>query len=151
MDNLVNCSRCGSDACYVEEVNQDIKTYFCYGCGFQTNSILKEGESFYEEQVSILPELYKDLMVKDEDGKIWMPTTVNLPQQGMIFANGSSPKDWAWAAVKAVSVKEEEKEKYPIPNKPGEFYEWRMDMTTMKSFPERDFIEALSYIGVLPE
>ena len=25
MDNLVNCSRCGSDACYVEEVNQDIK------------------------------------------------------------------------------------------------------------------------------
>ena len=151
MDNLINCSRCGSDACYVEEVNQDIKTYFCYGCGFQTNSLMKEGETFYEEQINILPELYKDLVSKDEDGNMWMPSTVNLPQQGMIFANGPSKTNWGWAAVKAVPVKEEEKEKYPIPGKPGEFYEWRMDMTTLQMFPERDYIEALSYIGVLPE
>jgi hypothetical protein len=151
MDNLINCSRCGSDACYVEEVNQDIKTYFCYGCGFQTNSLMKEGEIFYEEQINILPELYKDLTSKDENGIMWMPSTVNLPQQGMIFANGPSKTDWGWAAVKAVPVLEEEKEKYPIPNKEGEYYEWRMDMTTIQMFPERDFIEALSYIGVLPE
>jgi hypothetical protein len=151
MDNLIICSRCGSDACYVEEVNQDIKTYFCYGCGFQTNSLMKEGETFYEEQINILPELYKDLVSKDENGIMWMPSTVNLPQQGMIFANGPSKSDWGWAAVKAVPVLEEEKEKYPIPSKKGEFYEWRMDMTTLQMFPERDFMEALSYIGVLPE
>ncbi len=151
MDNLIICPRCGSDACYVDEVNQDIKTYFCYGCGFQTNSILKKGELFFEEQINILPELYKDLLHQDEDGKVWMPTTVNLPQQGMIFANGSSMFDWKWSAVKAVPVTEEEKEKYPIPGKKGEYYEYRMDMTTMKDFDERDFIEALTYIGVLPE
>jgi hypothetical protein len=151
MDNLINCTRCGSDACYIEEVNQDIKTYFCYGCGFQTNSLMKVGESFYEEQVAILPELYKDLMIEDENGKVWMPSTVNLPQQGMIFANGPSSRDWKWSAVKAVPVLEEEKEKYPIPGKKGEFYEYRMDMTTIKNFNERDFIEALSYIDVLPE
>ena len=151
MDNLITCSRCGSDACYVEEVNQDIKTYFCYGCGFQTNSIMKEGEIFFEEQSNILPELYKDLFFKDEDGKIWMASSVNLPQQGMIFANGPSKEDWGWAAVKAVEVTEEEKTKYPIPGKEGEFYEWRMDMTTLKMFPEREYMEALSYIGVLPE
>ena len=151
MDNLINCARCGSDACYVEEVNQDIKTYFCYGCGFQTNSIMKEGETFFEEQSNILPELYKDLFFKDEDGKIWMASSVNLPQQGMIFANGPSKEDWGWAAVKAVEVTEEEKPKYPIPGKTGEFYEWRMDMTTLKMFPEREYMEALSYIGVLPE
>jgi hypothetical protein len=80
-----------------------------------------------------------------------MPTTINLPQQGMIFANGPSSNEWTWAAVKAVPVTEAEKEKYPIPNKEGEFYEWRMDMSTMKNFSERDFIEALSYIGLLPE
>ena len=147
----MNCSRCGSDACYVEEVNQDIKTYFCYGCGFQTNSIMKEGEVFFEEQSNILPELYKDLFFKDEDGKIWMASSVNLPQQGMIFANGPSKEDWGWAAVKAVKVLDEEKEKYPIPGKKGEYYEWRMDMTTLKMFSERDYMEALSYIDVLPE
>jgi len=151
MDNLVICNHCGSDACYVDEVNQDIKTYFCYGCGFQTNSLMKEGETFYEEQISVLPELYKDLFFKDENGNIWMPTTVNIPTQGMIFANGPSKEQWKWAAVKAVKVTEEEKTKYPIPGKQGEFYEWRMDMTTLKEYPEREFMDALSYIGVLPE
>lgn len=151
MDNLINCARCGSDACYVDEVNQDIKTYFCYGCGFQTNSLMKEGETFYEQQISIFPELYKDLLSKDDDGTIWMPSSVNLPTQGMIFANGSSSSDWGWAAVKAVPVLEDEKEKYPIPNKKGEYYEWRMDMTTLQMFSEHDYMEALSYIEVLPE
>jgi hypothetical protein len=151
MDNLIICKHCGSDACYVEEVNQELSTYFCYGCGFQTNSLMKDDSEFYKEQISILPELYKDLLEKDEDGIIWMPSTINLPQQGMIFANGPSKNDWGWAAVKAVPVTEEEKEKYPIPSQKGKFYEWRMDMTTLKMFIKRDYIEALSYIRVLPE
>jgi hypothetical protein len=151
MDNLTICAKCGSDACYVDEVNQDIKTYFCYGCGFQTNSLMKEGDVFFERQLEVLPELYKDLLNKDDDGHIWMPTTVNIPEKGMIFANGPSKDQWSWAAVKAVPVTKEEAEKYPIPGKKGEYYSWRMDMTTLKEFNERDFIEALSYIGIIPE
>ena len=50
-----------------------------------------------------------------------------------------------------MKIKEEEKEKYPIPNKEGEFYEYKMDMTTLKQFNERDFMEALDYIGVFEE
>ena len=150
MDNLINCSRCGSDACYVDEVNQDIKTYFCYGCGFQTNSLMKEGEEFFEQQSSSLPELYKDLFYNDGE-KIWMPSAINLPNKGMVFANGANTTNWGWGAVKAVEVTEEEKEKYPIPGKEGQYYEWRMDMSTLKTFPERGYMEALSYIEVLPE
>lgn len=150
-DELTICPRCGGDANYVDEVNESISTQFCFSCGFQTNSLMKEGETFYEEQSSILPELYKDLFFKDENENIWMPTTVNIPTQGMIFANGPSKEDWGWAAVKAVKVTEEEKTKYPIPGKQGEYYEWRMDMTTLQMFPEREFMDALSYIGVLPE
>jgi len=151
MDNLVNCARCGSDACYVEEVNQDIKTYFCYGCGFQTNSLMKEGEEFFTQQQESLPELYKALLHTDEDGKIWMPSAVNIPTQGMVFANGTNEFEWMWSAVKAVPVTEEEKTKYPIPGKKDQYYEWRMDMSTITHYPERDYMEALSYIGVLPE
>jgi hypothetical protein len=54
-----------------------------------------------------------------------------------------------WAAVKAVPVTEEEKHKFPIPKQPGKFYEYRMDMETLQHFDERDFIEALDYIGLL--
>jgi hypothetical protein len=150
MDNLIICDRCGSDACYVDEVNQDIKTHFCYGCGFQTNSLMIDGNEFLTQQSEVLPELYKELFYTDKDGKIWMPSAVNLPQQGMVFANGNNASNWMWSAVKAIPVSEEEKTKYPIPGKKGEFYEWRMDMATIAHFPERDYMEALSYIGILP-
>ena len=148
MDNLTTCNRCGSDACYVQEVNQDIKNYQCMGCGFITNSLMKQGSQFFEEQMELLPNLYKELMGEDDEGLVWMPATINLPSQGMVFANGSSAENWKWAAVQSVPVKEEEKEKYPIPGKPGEFYEQRMDMETLKEFDEKDFIEALDYIGI---
>jgi len=152
MDNLTICPcQRQSDACYMQEVSSEIKNYMCYGCGFISNSLMREGERFYEEQIEILPELYKDLFWTDEDGKIWMPSVVNEPTKGMVFANGASSSTWMWGAVKAVPVKDEEKEKYPIPNKKGEYYQFRMDMTTLKNFDKFEFIDALEYINVLPE
>ena len=148
MDNLTICARCGSDACYVQEVNHEIKNSQCMGCGFVTNSLMKKDSQFLEEQMELLPYLYKELLGEDDNGLIWMPATINLPSQGMVFANGTSAENWNWAAVKSVSVPEDEKEKYPIQGKPGEFYEQRMDMETLKEFGEKDFIEALDYIGI---
>ena len=150
-DKLEKCPRCSSDACYSQKINEEITNFMCYGCGFQSNSLMKNEGEFLEEQIEGLPELYKDLIYEDEEGQSWLPSTINLLEQGMVFANGSNAENWKWAAVKATEVKEEEKEKYPIPNKKGEYYKHRMDMTTMKMFDERDFMEALSYIKVLPE
>lgn len=149
MDNLTICDRCGSDACYVQEVSSELKNYFCYGCGFLTNSLMTEGSEFLTQQIEILPELYKDLFYTDDKGKVWMPTMVNEPTKGMIFANGATKEDWRWTAVKAVAVSEEEKKKYPIPGKKEQYYTWRMDMTTQRHYLEKDFIEALDYIGLL--
>ena len=151
MDKMVICDRCGSDACYVQEVNEEIKNYQCYGCGFITNSLLKQGSQFFEEQMELLPNLYKELMGEDDNGKIWMPSTINLPEKGMIFANGVNVESWQWGAVKAVEVKDDEKEKYPIPHKKGEYYKHRMDMETLQEFDEKDYIEALDYIGIFTE
>ena len=147
-EDLTTCDRCQGNACFITEINDKIKTYQCFGCGFNTNSIMKKGEKFFEEQIELLPNLHKELMGEDEDGKIWFPTTINIPEKGMVFANGNNAQNWKWAAVKAVPVKDEEKEKYPIPNKKGKYYKWRMDMTTLKEFEEKDFMEGLDFIGV---
>lgn len=144
MDNLTICPKCGSDACYTDEVNQNIKTYFCYGCGFQTNSLMKEGEEFYNEQIEYLPELYKDLIYTDEEGRKWMPSAINIQDKGMVFANGTSVENWNWSAVKSTPLQEGDK-------KINEDQTHKMDMKTKKDFPERDYMEALSYIGILPE
>jgi len=144
MDNLTTCPRCGSDACYIDEVNQDIKTYFCYGCGFQTNSLMKEGEEFYTLQTETLPELYKDLISEDENGLKWMPSAINVHDKGMVFANGTSVNDWKWSAVKAVPLQEGDK-------KLTEDQTHKMDMETKMDFIEREYMDALSYIGLLPD
>jgi len=144
MDNLTICSRCDSDACYVDEVNLEIKTQFCYGCGFQTNSLMKEGEEFYTQQLDVLPELYKDLLYTDKNNQVWMPSAVNIPEQGMVFANGPSGQEWGWAAVKAIELQEGDK-------RVREDQTHKMDMNSIQMFGERDFMDALSYIGVLPE
>jgi len=148
MDNLTTCNRCGSDACYVQEVNEQVKLYFCYGCGFQANTAMTRDSEFLQQQMEVLPELYKELMGEDENGTIWMPSVVNIPDKGMVFADGPNGQQWQWAAVKATLMSEEEKAKF---KEKGKEYDYKMDMTTLTHFPERDFIEALSYIGVLPE
>ncbi len=145
-DNLTTCPRCGSDACYVQEVNHEIKNYMCYGCGFITNSLMKKGEEFFESQIETLPELYKELMGEDEDtGLIWMPNTINLPNKGMVFADGKNGSNWAWAAVKAIPMPKEEQEKFKAK---GKNFKFKMDMENIKHYPESDFMEALEYIGV---
>ena len=63
MDNLTICDRCGSDCCYIQEVNQDISNYQCMGCGFITNSLMKKDSQFFEEQMELLPNLYKNVWI----------------------------------------------------------------------------------------
>ena len=151
MDDLIVCPICGSDACYKQEVNEKITNYMCYGCGSISNSLMKDGEDYWEQQQISLPELYKDLTHKDKNDQYWIPNTINQPKVGMVFLNGSSEDNWTWSAVKAIKVGEEEKIKYPIPGKPGKYYEYRMDMENIKHFGERGYMDALSYIGLLPE
>lgn len=149
-DEMITCPITKGDACYVTEIQPGLKNYFSFSCGFWTNSLMDGESDFYNEQLELLPELYKELLWKDPETNLtWLPTTINHPQNGMVFANGPSALDWKWAAVKAIPVTKEERKKYPIPGKKGKYYDFRMDMTTMTSFEMDKFIDALDFIGVL--
>jgi hypothetical protein len=151
-EEIINCPKSGGDLCYKTQVTPDISNYLSLSCGFWTNSLMKEGEEFYETQMETLPELYKDLAWKDEKtGLIWIPNTINQQGIGMIFANGSNAQNWGWAAVKSIKIPIEERINHPIPGKPDEFMEYKMDMPNMKMFHERDYIEALDYIGIFQD
>ena len=149
-DKLTDCPCGKSDACY-ERKTSGIKTYMCYGCGFLSNDLMRKGLKFFKEQLEVLPELYKEIMWKDEKGKQWMPSTINIPTVGMVFFNGKTVEEGRWTAVKSVPISEEEKSKFPNPHKPGEYYEHKMDPTTSKDFDRYDFIGALEHIGYLPK
>ena len=49
-DELKECTRCGSDACYKQEVTNDISIELCYGCGFQSNSLMTKSSAFFNYQ-----------------------------------------------------------------------------------------------------
>jgi len=142
-DDMKKCDRCGGDACYVTEVNAELKNYYCFGCGFNTNSICKVGSEFFKEQMAILPDLYKDLAGEDAEGKVWLPAFVQN-EKGMLYADGTGVDNWAWAAVKMVPTTEEDGE---ILSKS----KFKPDNSTKKHFPEKDFMDALSYLGLLPD
>jgi len=145
-DNLTICPRCGGDACYKNQVSIDITNYICYGCGFQSNSLMKVGEEFYEEQIKKLPELYKDLLFKDKNDLIWMPSFFDIQGKGSVFVMGKNTNNWSWSAMKHILVGEKEKELFKNPS--GEYYRYKSDTSSLKQFSQADFIEALDYIGM---
>jgi len=147
-DELITCPRCGSDACYEIKEAYNLINRICYGCGFTTHNFMKEDSEFLEEQLEVLPELYKDLVFVDDNGYHWMPSTINLPEKGMVYVNGTSTENWNWTAVKSIEIPEDERERFPIKGHPGEYHTHKMDTSSSKPFKERDFMEALDYIGV---
>jgi hypothetical protein len=74
-----------------------------------------------------MPQLYIDLKFKDDKGYNWYPSTVILEDKSMVFADGRSIDDWKWAGVQSKDEK--------------------ADMSTIKYFEEKEFMEALDYIG----
>lgn len=135
-EKIIMCPKSGGDLCIETQLNPEVTTYMSLSCGFWSNSLMKEGEEFHEQQMSDLPELYKDLAWTDpETNLVWIPNTINLQEQGMVFAYGPNKDSWGWGAAKAIQ----------------EDGKWKMDLTNMVVYPERDYLEALSFIGILPE
>jgi len=149
-DELIDCPKSGGDACLKTQITPEITMYLSFSCGFWTNSLMKEGEEFYEAQMFPLPELYKEVAWTDPNtGLVWIPNLINERGVGMIFADGTSKDNWGWAAVKSIKIPESERHNHPLPGKPGEYLDYRLDMDNMRHFHERDYIEALDYLNLL--
>jgi hypothetical protein len=103
---------------------------------------MKEGEFDFEAYEESLPELYKDLKYKDEEGRMWYPISINIQEKGTVFLNGKSKDEVVWSAIKTSLLTEEEKKQPKYKN-----LVYKSDPKTMKHFGN-DFIEALDYIGM---
>ena len=144
MDNLIQSPVSDSNACYVTKINDEITSYLDFGSGFTTTTLMKEDSEQVINAIETSPELFKDIRKKDSEGRVWFPATITVPNSGMVFADGTSKKDWGWSAVKSIPLSEEE-------IKSGRFpagQTTKMDMNNVKKFPrEKGFIDALEEIG----
>ena len=144
MDNLIQSPVSDSNACYVTKINDELTTYLDFGSGFTTTTLMKEDSEQVTNAIETSPELFKDIRKKDSEGRVWFPATITVPNSGMVFADGTSKKDWGWSAVKSIPLSEEE-------IKSGRFpagQTTKMDMNNVKKFPrDKGFIDALEEIG----
>jgi len=148
MDNLTKCPCCGSDACSISPLAPNIDAHLCWTCGFNTHTGMTDGSEFEKTAYESTAEIIKDLK-QVHDGLAWYPKVINLQEKGMVFPEWNKRlQDWYWAAVNAVPVTKEEKEKYPDPANPGEFYQFRMDMKNIKRFDKLEFMDAVELIGL---
>ena len=123
-EQLTTCPRCGGNACHEASIEK-FTVWSCFGCGFTSNITLTEDNLGNTE--SVMPQLYKDLKFKDDKDYYWYPSTVILEDKSMVFADGKSKDEWKWAGVLSKDGK--------------------ADMSTVKYFEEKNFMEALDYIG----
>ena len=132
----------GSNACYEQSFEQDgkeVKTWLCFGSGFTTSTLMIKGSKTLSDLLETAPELHKDLLHTGEDGRIWLPATITIPEKGMVFLDGTSTEDWKWSAVKAIPLEEGDK-------KVTDDQTHKMDMKNAKVFERKDFMDALEYI-----
>lgn len=147
-DQLVECKRCGSNACYEQHINEDTTTWLCMGCGFTTSTLMTEGSATANQATSTLPELYKDLVYVDKDKLVWLPAVITLPDQGMVYLDGTSQEDWRWAAVKSIPLsKEDKKDKINGRPKYPKGVNTKADMKNIKHFAQDNFMDALEVVG----
>lgn len=140
-DKLIECPRCGGNACYEQQINDEVITWLCWGCGFTSSTLMTKESSTVNKALESSPELYKDLMYEDKKGFMWLPATITLPNQGMVFVDGTSKKDWKWAAAKAIPLQ-------PGDKKVDENQTHKMDMKNVKYYGQKDFMEAAEYINM---
>lgn len=136
----------GSNACYEQVIvdgndNSTITTWLCFGSGFSSSTLMTEGSKTVADLLETAPELHKDLIHIDDKKRVWAPATITIPEKGMVFVDGTSKDDWKWAGVKAIEIPKEDLEKYP------EGQTHKMDMKNAKQFSQKDFMDALEFIG----
>jgi len=140
-EKIINCPHCGGNACFEQQISEEVNTHFCFGCGYSTSTLMVEGSKLLSDTLETSPELYKDLMFVGEDKQVWFPSTVTLPNKGMVFLDGTSKENWRWAAVQSVEILAEEKDKF------AKDQTHKMDMKNIQHFEKEDFMEALDAIN----
>lgn len=140
VDALSICPKCNCDGCYIVPINESKFSYFCWGCGYYSNDLMKDfDEDTYEE---LMPELYKDSKFVDSEGRTWYPTSINKEGKGTVFLNGKTKEEAQWSAIRVIPLTEEEKKQPKYKN-----MSYKSDAKSLQSFGN-DFIEACSYIGL---
>jgi hypothetical protein len=98
---------------------------------------------FVKSSKEVLPELIKDLEFIDENDFVWYPSTINVPEKGILFPNGTNKDTWGWSVAPLILIKEEEKAKFP------KNQTHKVDLSGIENFPKESYALAVTRLNAL--
>jgi hypothetical protein len=141
-DNLIKCSHCGAEMCY-EYPNTQFTQWMCFNCGYGSTSHMVKDSDFVKSSKEVLPELMKDLEFIDENDFVWYPSTINVPEKGILFPNGSNKSSWGWSVAPLIPIPDDEKERFP------KNQTHKVDLSSMEYFSKESYAMAVTRLNSL--
>ena len=135
MKIVSNCSLCEEKALHVIE-EDGIGTQQCISCGYATTSKFI-GTREDNEVYKTLPEEMQSWS-KEANGRVWIPSMINLPFGTLYPTNVDGNMKWGFAEM--VDIPEEEQKNYP--DERGGYFKQRYDTDNQQIFDV--FLEAMS-------
>ena len=130
--------------CVLEEANEHDNTvsYLCMESGFTSSEKLIDGTEFQKKYETQCTDLMISCKIIDDDNRAWYPTFMQMPG-GMLYCEGKTSQSWSWKVAKVIPIFGDERKKYPVPGKEGEFHTSRLDVDSAKTYDNNDFQTAL--------
>jgi len=141
-DKLVNCPHCEAEMCY-EYPHSNYTQWMCFNCGYGSTSMMEQDSDFVKANKEVLPELIKDLEFVDKNNLVWYPSTINIPEKGILFPNGNSKESWGWSIAPLVKIPKNEKSRFPK----GQTH--KVDLNGIENFDKEEFAAAVVKLNSL--
>ena len=131
--------------CVLEEADEQtgVVSMICMETGYTTTDQLVHESDAQEAYEAGLTELMREARIIDAVGLCWYPAFMQLPG-AMIYPDGDAT-DFHYEVAEVVDIIGEEREKYPVPGKEGEFFTARLDVENATQFEMKEFETALNF------
>jgi hypothetical protein len=124
----------GNTCVLVEAMESGMNSYICMESGYVSNEYFKVDSEIVERHEQNLSQLMRDVKHIDESrGLVWYPAYMQFENM-VLYCSGTSKTDLEWDVAFIVPVDETEKENYPVPGKPGEYFQYRIDVDNAERF-----------------
>jgi len=129
----------------LEEADEQtgVVSMICMETGYTTTDQLVHESDAQEAYEAGLTELMKEARIIDAVGLCWYPAFMQLPG-AMIYPDGAADK-FHYEVAEVVEIIGEERKKYPVPGKEGEYFTARLDVDNATQFEMNQFETALNF------
>ena len=134
------------NVCVIVEADEktSINSYMCMESGFTTTDDMKIGSDVVKKYESQLTELMRVSKFEDTNRNLtWYPAFLQMQGIGMLYPTGTSRDNLKWEVCKVIMIQGEERKKYPVPGKDGEYFTSRLDVENAERFEGNEFDLAL--------